>query len=406
MILNNYLKDKQFKKIELIVQSTCQNNCEYCYLKKYGNDLYPEEKRVDKETTLNNLRHLLNLIYKEQILGNNKIELFELFGGDIFQNNFYFELLKVFDEYHEYLNGVTIIAPTHYLDADILKIFKMERQLFANYHCRLELSYSIDNPNLDNNFQTYAQLNIGCHALIDPSNIDQWINYYKQWHKIYKKNYHQSILPSILETRDNNWTDEQLNKYTNLLIYMVWDRFKMCHFSAKELAKHLWAKNTKLPPIIGSDPIAINNGPMTKMPCQIQDILYIELNDLDIVPCHRTAYQELHIGNINKEIIEKSLEIGLDLWEMNTSHLPKCSHCDFTNVCLHQCFGASYETYGEMFVPVSNTCKMQQTKIITLYQIYKKLGVIKAAKKMNLLSNELLKLFDYLDSIVVFKKII
>jgi len=48
---------------------------------------------------------------------------------------------------------------------------------------------------------------------------------------------------------------------------MVWDRFRMCHFSAKELAKHLWAENTKLPPIIGSDPIAINNGPMTKMPC-------------------------------------------------------------------------------------------------------------------------------------------
>jgi len=84
MILNNYLKDKQFKKIELIVQPTCQNNCEYCYLKKYEDDLYPEEKRINKETTLNNLRYLLNLIYKEQIFGDNKIELFELFGGDIF----------------------------------------------------------------------------------------------------------------------------------------------------------------------------------------------------------------------------------------------------------------------------------------------------------------------------------
>ena len=398
MVLDKYLKDKQFNKIKLIFGPTDENNCQYNYLKDYGEKLYPIEKRIDKETTLNNLKFLLNSIYHDNFF-SNKIQIYELFNENIFNNNLYFDILKIFYDYKEYLNGVIISTCTHYLDDNILMIFNMEKRLFNNINCTLELLYLTDVPIEKEQFKKYARLGIQCQTFVTPSNINYWINYYRKWKYIYKK-YSQSILPNIIETKDNNWTEEQIDKYKNLLIYMVWDAFKICHFNSKKLAKCLWDKNLNQYFSL----ININNGPMIKLPCQIQDTLYIELNDLDIVPCQRAAYPELHIGHIDKEITEKSLEIGLDLWETKAFNLPKCSHCKFTNVCSHQCLGASYETYGEMFVPVINTCKLQQNKYITLYQIYKKLGVIKAAKKMNLLSNELIQLFNYLDNIIILNK--
>ncbi len=400
MILNNYLKNKQFNKLGLVIPPINQDNCGYYNLQQYEEDLYPIETRVNQETILNNLRNLLSLIYNNHII-NYKISTYQLFGGDTFNNNLYFDILKVFYEYKEFLNEVTITAQTTCLDDNFIMIFNMEKQLFNNVNCALELSYITDTPIDEEKIQTCARLDIYHQTFITPTNVDHWISYYRKWKHAYKKYYNQSILPSIIETRNNDWEKEQIDTYANLLTYMIWDRFVMCHFSPTKLAKSLWSKENKILSQY-SDPIMINNGMMQKMPCGIQDTLYIELNDLDIIPCYRAAYQELHIGHIDKEITEKSLEIGLDLWEMNASHLPKCSHCEFTNVCLHQCLGASYETYGEMFVPTVNTCKLQQTKIITLYQTYKKLGVIKAAKKLNLLSNELLQLFDYLDNIMFF----
>ena len=38
--------------LELIVRPECNQKCEYCYIYKYGNDLYPKENRVPYETTI------------------------------------------------------------------------------------------------------------------------------------------------------------------------------------------------------------------------------------------------------------------------------------------------------------------------------------------------------------------
>ena len=53
--LNNYLFKNKIKNklvasnadVELIIRPECNQKCSYCYITKYGNELYPPEKRVD-----------------------------------------------------------------------------------------------------------------------------------------------------------------------------------------------------------------------------------------------------------------------------------------------------------------------------------------------------------------------
>ena len=52
-IERHYYNDPN-KGIELFVRAKCPSNCVYCYFKKYGCELYPEDKQTD-EQILNNL---------------------------------------------------------------------------------------------------------------------------------------------------------------------------------------------------------------------------------------------------------------------------------------------------------------------------------------------------------------
>ena len=79
-------------RIELIVRPECNQTCEYCYIARYGKDLYPYHERVGKEQIVKNLDIFLNYIFNEKKVF---IEQWELFAGDMFYDGLYFDILDV-----------------------------------------------------------------------------------------------------------------------------------------------------------------------------------------------------------------------------------------------------------------------------------------------------------------------
>ena len=53
-----------FHGVELIIRPECNQKCEYCYIARYGHDLFPVEERGTKEQLLHNI----DLILEQEIV--------------------------------------------------------------------------------------------------------------------------------------------------------------------------------------------------------------------------------------------------------------------------------------------------------------------------------------------------
>ena len=52
--------------IELIVRPQCNQKCEYCYIYKHGDDLYPVEERISDDEILNHLDSFLDYVFNKR----------------------------------------------------------------------------------------------------------------------------------------------------------------------------------------------------------------------------------------------------------------------------------------------------------------------------------------------------
>ena len=82
--------------IELIIKPQCNQKCEYCYIYKHGDDLYPVEERISDDEILNHLDSFLDYVFnKRQVF----IKDWELFAGDIYGNGLIYKILDIFYKY-------------------------------------------------------------------------------------------------------------------------------------------------------------------------------------------------------------------------------------------------------------------------------------------------------------------
>lgn len=63
------------------------------------------------------------------------------------------------------------------------------------------------------------------------------------------------------------------------------------------------------------------------------------------------------------------------MWYNNLLGSAKCSTCLYSNYCSHGCFGAQFESTGDLFYPCETVCNMYKARVIFLYHKYKKLGM-------------------------------
>ena len=448
---SNVIKPKDYMPLDLIIRPECNLNCKYCYIAQHGKELYPINERVSNETILKNINNLLHYIY---IRYNLFIEDFHLFSGDLFYDCFLFDVLDVFYKHmshqHELygqlytLNTqypVTIHIPTNglfILEDDKVERFNEYFEKFKEIGVVLYLSISTDGKYVVNTredqelpddyfdklFKFCLEKGYFFHPMIGADNIDNWIENYDWWRdklKEYKYAEAQTdhFLPMMLEVRNDNWTYEKVDKYIQLLDHMIDDRFKMCDNDIVKFTKHLYSIYTPdkeegiLPMLSGYDPVLlINEEECQNLLCTVQTSLHIRMNDLTIVPCHRTAYKQFEAGHFitnpeDGKIIgfeAGNLSVWLMVLNIRRSTLPKCARCVIQPFCVSGCLGAQYEASGEIFHPIDSVCLLFMNKIA--YQVYKfeQMGVFEVAKKLNHFSPKQQKYIEAIKQLDVYQR--
>lgn len=427
--------------IEVIVRPECNQQCEYCYIARHGQDLYPMSERVDKTQLLKNFDMLLDYVYHTR---QTYIRRWELFAGDLFYDNLYFDMMDIFRKYAIELNEkypkmlkekpMLILVPCNFsfIDDDV-KTEKLHEYIEEFLKMNIDLGFSVSTDgkyaidtregktveNPDERFEKIFQFlrrhpNIGTHPMISASNVHVAIQNHQWFREMYKKyfpscQYYHSFYPSYLEVRNDEWNDEQLEAYRQFLLYITQERYQECHNNIDELAYHLFCgdgKNNTMPSLVCNDilnlpRISSNPEDKEKVSCSIQNLLHITLNNFSIVPCHRLTYQFLKAGNLvlNED---KTKIIGLESYNtvpfidihcMNAMTQPKCSTCLYNPICMKGCFGAQYEASGELFMPAEGVCKLLRTKYNFLIHLFNKIGVLSSALKQGLLNEETADLY-------------
>lgn len=431
LFLNSYLNSKIFiksydevnekiifpqKTLQLIVRPECNQKCDYCYITKYGNELYPKEERVNNQIILNNLKKLLIFLnYKKTFINS-----WDIFAGDLFYDNFWFDIMDIFYNYyielfdnnHSLLKFLKENNEYIYIGnpnncsfcQDKEKIKKVQKYIdkFKELNILIFFSYSHDGPfNINirekreineeyyHNVFTFLKFNgFGCHPMVSYEGIENSIQNYEWWKKQYNlynlnqngKNY----LPMFLEVRNDGWTKEKIQKYLEFLNYMIEDRLKMCNNNIIELAKNILKNHQKklLPSLSNNDLIKlvpINKNSKSTFSCVLGHAISIKLNNLSIVPCHRMAYPKFEIGTINIDNFIIDIKNNADAYyamtEANTLMLPGCAQCHYRFFCPKGCIGSQYETYGDWNVPVKSVCDLFKAKYDFLFKKYHELNL-------------------------------
>lgn len=421
--------------IEVIVRPECNQKCEYCYIARHGQDLYPFDERVDRDTLLNNFRTLLDYVYHKK---QTYIQRWEFFAGDLFYDNLFFDLMDIFYEYLLELNEkypkllkqrpILILTPCNFSFVDDEeKVERLHEYMYRFLASNADIGFSVSTDgkyavdtregktvtNPDERFDKIFHFmqkhpNIGTHPMLAASNIHVAIQNHQWWREMYKKyfpshKYYSQFYPSYLEVRNDEWTDEQIEQYRQFLLYVIQERYEECHGDIDELTYHLFCgdgKNNTMPSLVCNDILRlpkVEQGPKAEgVSCSIQNLLHITLNNFSIVPCHRLTYKFMRAGRFvpnekNDEIIgveSYNIVPFMDIQCLDATTQPKCADCLYSKICIKGCFGAQYEKSGEMFMPAEGVCKLLRAKYNFLIHIFNKIGVLSSALRQGFLDEE------------------
>ena len=435
------------KIVELIVRPECNQKCEYCYIARYSKELYPIEQRISREQILNNIRIVLDWVFN---IKSVYINHWELFAGDLFYDDLYFDIIDIFTEFlrdkiDQYPSvfkrypGV-ILTPSNFSFIrspekkkrleQYIEDFQKEFNWELGFSISTDGKYGVDTreqiPLSDDYFDSLFQWGLdhpanGFHCIISVSNIDNAIKNYDWWReqctKWYKgtKKEKNDWIPYWLVARQDEWTQESIDKFLQLLDYMIIDRLHMCDDDIDKLAIHIFGDqkindDMNLPSnIITNDLIqfrAVNSMDMTHLLCGVTTATIINISNLTFAPCHRLTYEMFQGGNF---VVENNKIIDIEPFNVCTyiaakmgkaDTFPVCSNCPHNMVCTKGCLGAQFESSGELFLPIESVCHLfHETNYFLLWK-YSKMGVINSAKQQHLLSTELAQVLAGLSDII------
>ena len=404
---DNNTKDDFFKNsLEIIVTSDCNLKCEYCYLYRYGDSLYPKNIR-NRQTILNNLKILLDYLIEKKY----RIDRLDIFSGEIWESDFGIEILEILFKYlkdNKIFNKILIpsngsFINNSYFSSKIKNLIKR----FKDIGVLLMFSISIDGKILENytrsfkkeennelrtdeyydNIFKFVQMNnFGFHPMVSAYGIEKWIDNYDWWVQMLKK-YNMSIdRLMMLEVRNDNWTKESIDMYLKFLNHVIDYKFKYIYNENKvEFAKKQFGI---------SNNIGYNNTALlqvgNRFTCNIQRAPHIRLGDLSIVPCHRTAYDKFKFGNFIvednkiKDIEAYNPELAIRILLGNQKALQfNCYKCAYQDFCIGGCIGSQYESTGELFLPIYSVCNLIKAKIDFLIDKYEKMGLFNIEEVKN-----------------------
>ena len=398
----------QDSSLELFLTNICNQNCEYCYLKKFPS-LYPAEIN-NKTLVLKNLEK----IYKYILKNNLNIPKGDLFSGEIWHTDFGLQVLELTLKYLQQgmKVGWWMIASNCSFIMDSIQTQKIQYYIneFNKLGAPLVFSISIEGGILesesraltnglkkgnyywDNLFSFAKYNNFFFHPMVSSSNVHKWIENHK-WFEEKFAQYDMDINSlMMLEVRNADWNEKSIKDYNNFMKYLI-DRLleKECNNNVKTLAKKIFCFRLRKEEkgLDGYIPFCFPKAD-DFIGCTCANSLSIRVGDLSIIPCHRLAYNKYLYGRFileNEEIIgieanNPQMAIKILMTNFNEGSL-KCDTCLFKNYCLKGCLGSQYETMGDPFIPNENICNFFKEKYSFLLKYYSDLGVIDYLKQVS-----------------------
>lgn len=416
---SKFYTSKTFEHLELIITPECNQRCDYCYITKYGKDLYPKHRRANKETSMANLKMIMDyLIYEKHYI----FKEYELFAGDMYTTGYMLDVFNLLLPYFQYvykkvpeLNDemdIRIIVPSNLrfvIDTEftqqLLEVIKEFEKLgvIMNFSWSHDGKYSSDvreKTELTDEFYEAAfkfcnDTGAGIHPMICAAATPHLIDNYKWWVEMFEKYFPdrfaaQDYAPRFLVVRNGDeWNEESIELYLNYLKFRFEDLIEKYDGDMDKLAKMLFRADGA--EVINGDIFDIINytplGQEGAMCCSLQKGLMIRISDLAIVPCHRLSYDHFiggwfEVDEESKKIIglkANNVATLIDTKSHKANLAPVCASCWNVNFCLGGCLGAQYEWSGELYLPIPSVCVLLKAQTSFILKMLCDTGILQYA---------------------------
>ena len=373
-MIETYISENKnkYKNLELIIRPSCKENCDYCYLTKYGKELFPREEKNTKNI-LSHISQILNYIFNIQQI---QIQNIYLYSGNLFENDLYSSILSlIYTNFkRQGLNVISYVAPSFINESQFIKTFQFYKLKYKRVGMDINLIIEANGRKIDknksynyNDIINFAErYNCQFYSLITPDNIYKWRKNYDWWMR------HTDKLPIIKELRDDNWSQESIDYYLKFLDYIFDKQFEKYNNNIKSMTYHYLAEAPEL--------LAL---PLKKI-CHLSDTLTFNITNNTLVLCPRLAYPQFQTAILqDNKLISRNATIYTTLNTINKTSLPKCNTCIVKDFCSGNCLGAQFEAHGDLFTSNDTVCSLLQQKIIFLLTKLSKTGILNEAIQNN-----------------------
>jgi len=387
---NSWKRKEQdnYRMLELITTDRCALACKYCYFNRFGDELFTKESR-DENNIFEGFKKVV-----EWLARNEYCPDLHFFSGEFFQQSVNKKVIYYLLE--NMPKGIDLISipvgGTFLLYDDGKELIELQKR-FRDKGVALSYSLSVDGKYMDDNrplrnknlvrddayydkvFKFDKDTFSGFHPMVYAEGIENWEKNFLWFQEKFK----EFDIPwnnlYLLEVRNNNWTDEQINKLAEFMEFLVlWLWNKVGQDSVKFFS-HLFKRGGFN--ILTNSLVRVGRG----IGCGIQSGIHLRLGDLSIFPCHRLMKEYFKVGEFNVEngIITNvkafNVELGILIQATDKRSFPYCETCLIKDLCSGQCLGSCHETHGDPFAPIPIVCKVEHVKIISILSTIKRLGL-------------------------------
>ena len=387
--------NENYRKLELFLNTKCDLNCAYCYVARFGKQLYPPKLQKDR-LVLGNLNIVL-----DWLIENKMAPELEIFSGEpLSQNIGYRALDMILDKFRNAENKPRpIVVPTNFtfiLDDD--KTRKVEQLLVQSREIGMPiiLSASIDGKYCEANrpfkrggndprddayygkvFAFCKKWHFSFHPMIYSQNIEHWPANFLWFQKMFVEHGIPWDALYLLHVRNVEWDRDSTVKFQDFISWLIeWVFTTHCHNRPEEFLSFAM-RNSRGFNILGTPLTTCGRG----IGCSIQSTIHLRLGDLAIVPCHRTSYPGMNFAHFEVEdgriagIKADNPELMIAIASLDSKNQPMCEECLIKDLCSGGCLGSQFETTGDLFSPIPSVCRLEHAKIRAMITAYKELRV-------------------------------